>query len=133
MNDPLNGVEKRLRDTEVSFIRLDERLQNHIRSISESIEKSERLLASQLTKTEAELQAKLAEMNEIREQLGTQRNEFIPKDVFSVFVENYNKDIRDLRTFKDESKGMASQKSVNFTMVIAIIATLMGVLNYFGK
>lgn len=133
MIDPLNGVEKRLRETELNFIRLDERLQNHIKTISESIEKSERLLAAQLTKTEVALEVKLTEMNKIREQLGVQRDEFIPKDVFSVFVDSYNKDIRDLRTFKDESKGMASQKSVNFTMVISIVATIIGILNYIGK
>jgi hypothetical protein len=67
------------------------------------------------------LQRQLEAMNEFRSQIKDERIHLMPRSEFAIQHERVLEDIRQLRESKAMLEGKASQSSVTFTMIIAIV------------
>ena len=73
------------------------------------------------------LNARLASMNEIREQLRSQKTEFVTRLEHEMIV----KDIRDLREFRAALQGKASLMSVYGSYILSVIAIIVSIIHLF--
>ena len=71
------------------------------------------------------LSARLDLMNEFRMQLRDQASTFFPRSEHEIYTRAVDKDIRELRESKVELAGKASEKSVAFTMIVAMIGIIL--------
>ena len=71
------------------------------------------------------LSARLDLMNEFRMQLRDQSSTFFPRSEHEIYIKAVDKDIRELRESKAELAGKASEKSVAFTMIVAMIGIIL--------
>lgn len=85
------------------------------------------ILASENMKT------RLDNMNEFRESLKDQTNEYMPRAEFNIIIAKYEADIRMLRESNAEMKGKASNQSVMFAGLIAVAGIIIGVVGLLVK
>jgi len=74
-----------------------------------------------------QMEKRLDSMNEFRQSLRDQNTLFVTKEMH----EKVEEDIRELRTFKDEQSGKASQTQVYVVWLIAILGLVLGCLALF--
>ena len=74
------------------------------------------------------LQERLEGMNLFRDQLREQATTFATRAETDLRHDAIEKDLRELRLYKAKIEGMASQRSVNFTMIIAVVGAIAGVV-----
>lgn len=74
------------------------------------------------------LDARLAGMNEFREDLRRQANTFITRDEFLAMHERVKEDIRSLRESRAQLQGKASHQSVMVAIALALIGNMIGAI-----
>ena len=84
-----------------------------------------------LDKAEDTLAARLASMNEFRDQLKDQAAKFITREEVSLMLGPVCDDIRIVRDFMTRQEGKASQSSVLLALAIAVAGLVLGALKFF--
>jgi uncharacterized protein YegL len=102
-----------------------------VESIEKSLEVARSTLDIRLSEAKESLEGRLRGMNEFRDQLKDQAARFITREELSVIITRFGDDIKDLRTFKDKMSGMATQKSLSFVQLIALLSLAVSVFGLF--
>jgi CHASE3 domain sensor protein len=88
-------------------------------------------------KAESTLSARLATMNEFREQLKDQAGTFISRRETEALLEPLRTDLKGIReetkAFMSEHKGKASQTSFLWSAALAILGTILAIIGLFVK
>lgn len=74
------------------------------------------------------LNTRLAGMNEFRDTLKDQAGRFVTRDELGVRLDRVQAELNELRQFRDQLTGAASQKSVNVALLFSILSLALGVL-----
>jgi hypothetical protein len=86
-----------------------------------------------IDKAEATMSARLATMNEFRDQLKDQAGKFITRDELTSLMNQIDGDIKALQKITDRAEGKASQNSVLFAALVSVVGLILGLINMFGK
>ena len=86
-----------------------------------------------IDKAELMMAARLATMNEFREQLKDQAGRFITRDELNAIAGKMGDEIKSLQKTSDMAAGKASQSAFLFTAAMALIALILGFLNFLLK
>ncbi len=80
-----------------------------------------------IDKAEATMTARLATMNEFREQLRDQAGHFITRDELNIQIKKLSEDVDALQKIADVAEGKASQSSMIFSYAISIISLIIAI------
>ena len=86
-----------------------------------------------LDKAEDTLAARLASMNEFRNQLKDQAAKFVTRDEVELTIRPVCDDLREVRDFMRRQEGKASQSSVILATILGVAGLLLGLLRMFLK
>ena len=86
-----------------------------------------------IDKAEATMLARLAGMNEFRDQLKDQAGKFITREELDARITSLCNDIKALQRDADVARGKASQNALLFTAAIAIAGFVLGIVRLFMK
>lgn len=75
------------------------------------------------------MEKRLEGMNEFREALKDQTAKFITRNEHEAMMNNYNKDIRELRESRAMLEGKASQSSLNIVLGVSLVAILISIID----
>ena len=88
-------------------------------------------IARAVDKAESTLAARLAGMNEFRDQLKDQASRFVTREEVQLTVKPIVEDIRCIRDFINKQEGKASQRSVLFAAALGLSGLILGLLRLF--
>ena len=106
----------------------DEENHNSI-SLKEYIEAKIGAVEKATTIASANLEKRLEGMNEFREALKDQTAKFITRNEHEAMMNNYNKDIRELRESRAMLEGKANQSSLNIVLGVSLVAILISIID----
>jgi ElaB/YqjD/DUF883 family membrane-anchored ribosome-binding protein len=86
-----------------------------------------------IDKAEAMMSARLATMNEFRDQLKDQAGRFTTRDEVNIITGKMNEEIKALQKIADRGEGKASQNAFLFTAIMAVVGLILGIVNLFVK
>ena len=75
------------------------------------------------------MEKRLEGMNEFREALKDQTAKFITRNEHEAMMNNYNKDIRELRESRAMLEGKANQSSLNIVLGVSLVAILISIID----
>lgn len=78
-----------------------------------------------------DLDRRLDAMNELRDQINTERNRYVTRDAFEAHATSVAKDLRDVQQFMARSEGKASQNSVMIALALSIIGLALAAVGLF--
>ena len=84
-----------------------------------------------IDKAEAMMAARLATMNEFREQLKDQAARFITREELNAAIGAMLNDIKALQKIADKAEGKASQNALLFTAALTLVGLILGFINLF--
>lgn len=125
-----NTATKRICDSDVTLKEYVEANDEHLRVYLESritaVEKS-------IETADAVLQARLALLNEFKDVLNTQIARTITREEMQSKIDAVCVKIEALEKFQATMEGKASQTQANINLLLAIIAIILGLVDYFLK
>jgi len=86
-----------------------------------------------IDKAESTMSARLATMNEFRDQLKDQAGRFITREEMNALLGQVHDDVKALQKISDRAEGKASQNSMLFAAVVSIVGLILGLVNMFNK
>ena len=123
VNERMDGIEK---CTELARAALEKQ----VLSTAAALEKSHQTAlttAERSTVFASEvLERRLEMLNEFRTAMKDQAAGFFTRAEHSLYMESVASDLRSLREWRSELKGMASQSSVNVALLISLLSLFMG-------
>jgi hypothetical protein len=114
-------------------VSLKEYLCQRLSDLEEKIELNFKLNGVALDKAEIKMEARLALMNEVREQLKDQATKFASRTEVQIQLDRMEADIKSLRESRAELQGKASQASVIIGYLMALAGIAMGLIAMFTK
>ncbi len=122
MNGDNHTIENKIHDLEKRFAVLEERITNHVQSTKDA-----------LNVALSAMEKRLEGMNEFRQTLSDQTKTFVTFDMYESKHEQLVLDIKELREWRANQQGKASQTSLIITLIISVTGVLLSIVDIIIK